>query len=203
MADFSLDLNEDQLQIQKWVHDFAEDVMRPAAHEWDEREETPWPIIEEAAKVGLYSMEFGANAVAESEKGDVHGRIDHASAEAFRLALEALLADSAEGRDGVVLDFAGVEYISSVGLRVLMMAAKQVRSQKGRIVVAAMQPVVKGAAHAPGDPVSHSVRRDSEALKTGLPFSSRTVTMKSRLLPSGITSRAMSGRALTALSRAA
>ena len=30
MADFSLDLNEDQLQIQKWVHDFAEDVIRPA-----------------------------------------------------------------------------------------------------------------------------------------------------------------------------
>ena len=41
MADFSLDLNEDQLQIQKWVHDFAEDVVRPAAPEWDEREETP------------------------------------------------------------------------------------------------------------------------------------------------------------------
>src|SRR6476469_9305710 len=66
MADFSLDLNEDQLQIQKWVHDFAEDVVRPAAHEWDEREETPWPIIEEAAKIGLYSMEFGANAVADT-----------------------------------------------------------------------------------------------------------------------------------------
>ena len=61
MADFSLDLNEDQLQIQKWVHDFAEDVIRPAAPEWDEREETPWPIIEEAAKIGLYSMEFIAN----------------------------------------------------------------------------------------------------------------------------------------------
>jgi len=41
MADFSLDLNEDQLQIQKWVHDFAENTVRPAAHEWDEREETP------------------------------------------------------------------------------------------------------------------------------------------------------------------
>jgi alkylation response protein AidB-like acyl-CoA dehydrogenase len=62
MADFSLELNEDQLQIQKWVHDFAEDVVRPAAHEWDEREETPWPIIEEAANVGLYSWEFVANA---------------------------------------------------------------------------------------------------------------------------------------------
>src|SRR5438874_3497082 len=58
MAEFSLDLNEDQQQIQKWVHDFAEQVVRPAGHEWDEREETPWPIIEEAAKVGLYSLDF-------------------------------------------------------------------------------------------------------------------------------------------------
>jgi alkylation response protein AidB-like acyl-CoA dehydrogenase len=58
MAEFSLELNEDQLQIQKWVHDFAESVVRPVAHEWDEREETPWPVIEEAARIGLYSLDF-------------------------------------------------------------------------------------------------------------------------------------------------
>ena len=62
MSDFSFELNEDQLQVQKWVHDFAEHVIRPAAHEWDEREETPWPIIREAAKIGLYSLDFVANA---------------------------------------------------------------------------------------------------------------------------------------------
>src|SRR5215204_1119160 len=62
MAEFSLDLNEDQQQIQKWVHDFAEQFVRPAGHEWDEREETPWPIIEEAAKVGIYSWEFWAES---------------------------------------------------------------------------------------------------------------------------------------------
>src|SRR3982751_3751810 len=62
MADFSLELNEDQLQIQKWVHDFAETVVRPAAHEWDEREEFPYPIVQEAAKIGLYSFDFFANA---------------------------------------------------------------------------------------------------------------------------------------------
>src|SRR4029450_13468593 len=61
MADFAL--NEDQLQIQKWVHDFAENVIRPAGHEWDEREEPPWPTIEEASKIGLYSLEFFANCV--------------------------------------------------------------------------------------------------------------------------------------------
>ena len=57
-AQFSMELNEEQLQLQKWVHGFAKDVVRPAAHEWDEREETPWPIIQEAAKIGLYSFDF-------------------------------------------------------------------------------------------------------------------------------------------------
>ena len=41
MPDFSLSLSEDQIQLQKWCHDFAESVIRPAAHEWDEREEFP------------------------------------------------------------------------------------------------------------------------------------------------------------------
>jgi len=65
MGDFSIELNEDQLQVVKWVHDFAEDVVRPVAHEWDEREETPWPVIEEAAKIGLYSFDFVANCYAD------------------------------------------------------------------------------------------------------------------------------------------
>jgi acyl-CoA dehydrogenase len=65
MPDFSMELNEDQLQIQKWLHDFAENVMRPVAAEWDEREETPWPVIQEAAKIGLYSFDFIANAFAD------------------------------------------------------------------------------------------------------------------------------------------
>jgi alkylation response protein AidB-like acyl-CoA dehydrogenase len=57
VTDFSLDLNDDQLQIKEWVHGFAKDVVRPVAAEWDEREETPWPVIEEAAKIGLYSWD--------------------------------------------------------------------------------------------------------------------------------------------------
>ncbi len=66
MGDFSLDLNEDQRQVINWVHEFADSVVRPAAHEWDEREETPWPILEEAAKVGLYSLDFVASCFADS-----------------------------------------------------------------------------------------------------------------------------------------
>lgn len=62
---FSLELSSDLVDVQKWVHEFAADVIRPAAAEWDEREQTPWPIIQEAAKVGLYSMEFFAEQTAE------------------------------------------------------------------------------------------------------------------------------------------
>ena len=62
MAEFSLDLNEDLQQVQKWTHDFAVNVVRPAASEWDEREEFPWPIVQEAAKIGLYSFDFIAQA---------------------------------------------------------------------------------------------------------------------------------------------
>jgi alkylation response protein AidB-like acyl-CoA dehydrogenase len=58
MAAFSLDLTEDLSDMRKWVHTFAEEVIRPAAAEWDEKEEFPWPIVAEAAKVGLYSLEF-------------------------------------------------------------------------------------------------------------------------------------------------
>ncbi|HEX8205145.1 MAG TPA: acyl-CoA dehydrogenase family protein, partial [Solirubrobacteraceae bacterium] len=54
---FSLELNQDQKDIRDWVHGFAEGVVRPAASEWDEREETPWPVIQEAQKIGLYGFE--------------------------------------------------------------------------------------------------------------------------------------------------
>ncbi|GAA3229652.1 acyl-CoA dehydrogenase family protein [Dactylosporangium siamense] len=65
MPEFSLDLNEEQRDLRDWVHGFAKDVVRPAAAEWDAREETPWPVIQEAAKIGLYGFEFLANTWAD------------------------------------------------------------------------------------------------------------------------------------------
>ena len=56
----SFDLTEDQLELQKWVHEFAANVVRPAASEYDEREDFPWPVLQEAAKIGLYSLDFFA-----------------------------------------------------------------------------------------------------------------------------------------------
>src|SRR5579859_7951802 len=59
-AGFSLELSSDVREMRDWVHEFAASVIRPAAAEWDEREQTPWPILQEAAKVGLYSLDFFA-----------------------------------------------------------------------------------------------------------------------------------------------
>ena len=69
MGEFSLELNDEQLQLQEWVHQFAEDVIRPAAEEWDEREEFPFPIVEQAAEIGLYSWEFLANGMLGDKTG--------------------------------------------------------------------------------------------------------------------------------------
>src|ERR1700726_3359768 len=55
---FSLELGEDLARTRDWLHEFAASVIRPAGAEWDEREETPRPVLEEAAKIGLYSLDF-------------------------------------------------------------------------------------------------------------------------------------------------
>ncbi len=53
-----LDLTPELREMRDWVHQFAAEVLRPAGAEWDEREETPWPVLEQAAKIGLYSLDF-------------------------------------------------------------------------------------------------------------------------------------------------
>ncbi len=71
------------------------------------------------------------------------GRIDHSTVQEFQDALMPRLADCREGGVSVVLDMSDVEYISSVGLRILMLAAKQCKGQSGNIVVAALGPQMR------------------------------------------------------------
>lgn len=70
------------------------------------------------------------------------GRIDMTSADKFRDRLVPLITSAAADGESVVLDFSGVDYISSAGLRVLMLAAKQAKSAGNKVAVAAMQPLV-------------------------------------------------------------
>ena len=71
------------------------------------------------------------------------GRVDNSSTDGLRAELQSHLANCRDGGDRLILDFSRVDYISSVGLRILMLAAKQAREQGGSIVIAALQPVVK------------------------------------------------------------
>ena len=71
------------------------------------------------------------------------GRIDHATAEPLRDAIAPHVGPSASGRDRVVIDLSGVEYISSVGLRVLMVASKEAKAHGRTLAVCGLQPVVR------------------------------------------------------------
>ena len=71
------------------------------------------------------------------------GQIDHPNAQQLQQALAPILDQAAAEKTPLLLDFTGVEYISSMGLRVLMVAAKQMRGGSARIAVAALRPVVE------------------------------------------------------------
>jgi anti-anti-sigma factor len=68
----------------------------------------------------------------------VSGRIDMTTSDAFTERLLAMVA----GGVPLVVDFSGVNYISSAGLRALMLGSKQARSAGTRLALAALQPVV-------------------------------------------------------------
>jgi alkylation response protein AidB-like acyl-CoA dehydrogenase len=51
-------LTEEQIATQKWAHEFAEKEIRPVAPQYDETEEFPWPVVEKAREIGLYSLDY-------------------------------------------------------------------------------------------------------------------------------------------------
>jgi acyl-CoA dehydrogenase len=57
---FTLELTAEQQALRAKAHDFARDVIRPAAPEYDRAQEFPWPVIEQAAQQGLYGWEMYA-----------------------------------------------------------------------------------------------------------------------------------------------
>jgi anti-anti-sigma factor len=87
-------------------------------------------------------MQTTSRAYADAVVVVPEGRIDHASAVEFERAVAPLLERSPGAPVGLVFDFAGVPYISSAGLRVLMIAAKSLRARQARLALAGAQPVV-------------------------------------------------------------
>jgi anti-sigma B factor antagonist len=72
----------------------------------------------------------------------IAGRLDQDNCDQFRDELEPHLGESERTGQHIVFDLSQLEYVSSAGLRCFMLAARQAKSQKARIVVAALQPMV-------------------------------------------------------------
>ena len=55
---FDLTPTAAQHDLARRAHEFAESVIRPVALEYDQKQEFPWPVLEEAAQRGFYSPLF-------------------------------------------------------------------------------------------------------------------------------------------------
>lgn len=69
------------------------------------------------------------------------GRIDQTTAPAFQE--ELLNAVTLSKGQAIVVDMSSVDFVSSVGLRALMIALKQTQSGGGKLLIAALTPVVR------------------------------------------------------------
>lgn len=72
----------------------------------------------------------------------VDGRLDQDTCDVFKADLLGHVEKSALEGAAIVLDLSGLEYVSSAGLRCFMLASRQAKAQRGRILVASMQPMV-------------------------------------------------------------
>ncbi len=83
--------------------------------------------------------------VVETQAGDVTvlapgGRIDSVTCKAFE---EQVMARINGGTTRLLVDFGNLDYISSAGLRVLLMAAKRLKAAKGRFAICAMKDHIR------------------------------------------------------------
>lgn len=85
-------------------------------------------------------MEFTSRKIADVVVAVPAGQIDHPNAMSLQEALQPLV--DGESPAPLVLDFSAVDYISSMGLRVLMMTSKALRARDAAMAVAALQPPV-------------------------------------------------------------
>jgi anti-anti-sigma factor len=87
-------------------------------------------------------VDFSSRSFADVVVATPAGRIDHDAAGSFEQAMAPWLDPARSDIAALILDFARVAYISSVGLRVLMVAAKTLRARRARVAVTALQPTV-------------------------------------------------------------
>ncbi|MGD8370498.1 MAG: STAS domain-containing protein [Syntrophobacterales bacterium] len=68
------------------------------------------------------------------------GRLDSNTSPDFEKKIFEVIDD---GTTSVVVDFEGLDYISSAGLRVLLKAAKEIKRSQGKIVLSSMKEYIR------------------------------------------------------------
>jgi anti-sigma B factor antagonist len=80
-------------------------------------------------------MEITGNKRKRSVVLELRGRLDTVSADGLGSRIEGLME---RGERHLVLDFSELNYISSSGLRVLLMAAKRVKAVNGKLALVSL-----------------------------------------------------------------
>jgi anti-sigma B factor antagonist/stage II sporulation protein AA (anti-sigma F factor antagonist) len=89
-------------------------------------------------------MDFSAQRIADVTLIAITGRIDHKTVKDFETALTPFLeTDNPAADTKIIMDFGGLDFLTSAGLRMLMIAAKTCGQQNRAIGVAALQPIVQ------------------------------------------------------------
>ncbi|MBS0290054.1 MAG: STAS domain-containing protein [Proteobacteria bacterium] len=85
-------------------------------------------------------MEIKEDKIDEQVVISLKGRIDSTAAVEFE---EKLIEIIDAGCHTMVIDFAGIQFISSAGLRVLLLAAKKIKTYGGKILLSSMSKDVR------------------------------------------------------------
>jgi len=88
------------------------------------------------------NVDFTSRKLADVVVAAPSGAIDHPNAMKLQQALAPFTDEGTAGHAPLVLDFSAVDYISSMGLRVLMMASKAMRARNVAMGIGGLQPGV-------------------------------------------------------------
>ena len=84
-------------------------------------------------------MEVERTSVGEVQVFRIKGRLDSGTSPAFEAEVLKVIRP---GANRVVLDFSAVDYVSSAGLRVVLLAAKQTRATQGGFAIFGMAKAI-------------------------------------------------------------
>lgn len=89
-------------------------------------------------------MDFTSQILLDVTLVKIAGRVDHVTAKELKNSFMPYLDQCAEGNvKNLIIDLSGVNYMTSAGLRVLMIAAKTCGKHKVEIAVAGLQPGIQ------------------------------------------------------------